>query len=412
MTGVLRIVAVVLLLLAITGTVLPHLQQAAQEPVVERVHQDQIATIQPAIQPVQPAPPRLGTSPSVLVQTIHERVAPSHSDLPSPVSVSQSAATWDNANERARIIARIEATWRDWLTKEGIPGAAIAIGHHGQLVHEAGQGRTPDARVNLASLSKSITAVCVQETFHARGLNLKTTLGDLSDVLGTARATPPAHSHEITIAELLTHTSGLKPDITQSNEEFSRARFANEPLDTSYSLKALARRAVTGTRGEYFYNNGNYAVLGAVLRGLYGGNYEAACRELVLRPANADAISFSGKWGGLGGFAGWNGSAADYLHFANYAFAADMPRRQEPGQFPYAQTGYRWQYGLGMGYTPVDEQFFISHYGRICVAGSDDNITTFYFSNVQGWSVSVNLDGCVTREKRASLQRKLNKVAR
>jgi hypothetical protein len=103
------------------------------------------------------------------------------------------------------VVARLEAAFADWAEQQGVTWGAIAILHDGMPVAATAFGRSPQDAVELASVSKSITAIC------ALSLVMD---GHLSWDDPVMRYVPDAPGG-ITLADLVTHTSGLVKDSTQ-----------------------------------------------------------------------------------------------------------------------------------------------------------------------------------------------------
>ena len=109
-------------------------------------------------------------------------------------------------------IARIEATFRAWASKLGADRGTIAVTYKGRVVHEAGLNMNARAPVEIASLSKAITAVCVKRAVESGKLRYDSRIGPL--LKGRISFASPK-LEQITVAQLLTHTAGLGPDRTQ-----------------------------------------------------------------------------------------------------------------------------------------------------------------------------------------------------
>lgn len=298
------------------------------------------------------------------------------------------------------IVAQLEAVWRDWAARNPEAETALAIGHDGAVIWRDGIRRKPDHRANLASLSKSIIAVCMGEMLNAQQLPFDTPLVDLRRALDRIDLNLPAYAERMTIAHLITHSSGMNPDTTQTDRSLRRGGASEEPADRAYAKRALVENAVAGRRGQHFYNNGNYAMLGVLMAGLQDDlEYETDCRRDVLIPAGADEVSYEGRWGGLGAWGGWYGSAEEYLKFALSYFSADSPLAREPRNAAWSDVSPSEGYGMGMSYYGEAAPYFIYHHGTICTHDGIDNTSTIFFVTRSGWSISFNASMCLDEDQ-------------
>ncbi|GAB4458891.1 MAG: hypothetical protein OHK0029_20770 [Armatimonadaceae bacterium] len=168
---------------------------------------------------------------------------------------------------------------REALKENDIPGAAVAVLRDGKVVKMAGYGLadvenrvsvTPDTVFQLGSVGKQFTAAAVL---------LLESDGKLSvyDTVSKYLPYAPAAWKEITVRNLLTHTSGI-PDYTplvdltrdQSAEETAK-QVAAKPLDFA-----------PGTKWDY--SNTNYLLLGEIIEKASGKFYGDFLRERIFAP--------------------------------------------------------------------------------------------------------------------------------
>ena len=156
-------------------------------------------------------------------------------------------------------------------------GAGVLISVHDTVILSTGYGfidsahhhvPTESTLFNLASVSKSFTAVCIAQ-LETKGLLLR------SDPLTRFFPDLPADKRSITIEHCLTHTSGLAQnyaaDGTRTLDE-AVAAMGRDTLDT-----------IPGT--AFRYSNENYELLAAVVEKVSGTPFEAYVRAHVLLPA-------------------------------------------------------------------------------------------------------------------------------
>lgn len=173
-----------------------------------------------------------------------------------------------SADPVAARAAEMRRAYAAWAQVQKIPTPQIVILHKGQIT-----GSTPadTAPIELASLSKAITAVCVASLIDEGRWSAQTTS---AEVLG--------FGHEgITIAKLLNHTAGLSPDSTQSlTEMWSTSTVPRKRIVAETALNRARKGA-----GNFQYNNENYGILGEMIEVALGQPYATACHRRALAPA-------------------------------------------------------------------------------------------------------------------------------
>lgn len=159
------------------------------------------------------------------------------------------------------------------------PGVAVAVVEEGELVRCKGYGLAnlewsipvqPDTVFRLASLTKQFTAAAIMLLAQQGKLRI-------GDPITTYLPDYPMHGREITIAHLLTHTSGITPynDVEGFFERYSRNPLSQE---TAVALfKDLPLQFEPGTR--FKYNNSGYYLLGLIIEAVSGKSYEEFVRE-------------------------------------------------------------------------------------------------------------------------------------
>ena len=210
-----------------------------------------------------------------------------------------------------------------WADRHRVRAATIVVRRDGRIVHEARHGGAdPAAPVHLASLSKPITGTCVAALIRDRKLTLDTPVANALAKFFRAHGNPAdRRARAITVAELLTHRSGLAGaedgDDAATGSVLKAHLTAHSPREarTTEYLKAVLRRPLARDAGQrYSYSNANYLVLGAVIEEASGRPYEDYCREAVLIPAGAKG-TLDPTWRVMGPYGGWRLSGRDYLAF-------------------------------------------------------------------------------------------------
>jgi len=306
------------------------------------------------------------------------------------ILVAISLATAAPAQDAARINAIFDA-WQGWATYRGIDNTAIAIGYNGRIAKLGGIGRSPQDPYPLASLSKAITATCLHDILRRQNNRTDQTLGALTPAFARAGVTIPAAAAAIRIADVITMTSGLSPDTTQGSFLFNR--FKDGPDNARFANYALRKNAMRGNVGEYYYNNSNYALLGALIDGLTGTDNVSACRDRVFPAAHRTTVGFNPEWIAFAGFGGWQASASDYLGFVMAQFGPRTQLAESPRDAPHAQIEGAAHYGLGTLFAQGPNGTTFWHTGALCNFGISDE-GSYFAQYANGYAVVVNYDVC------------------
>jgi len=285
-------------------------------------------------------------------------------------------------SETKQRATKLIKNWKKWVRKHSISKAAIAVSFEGKLVAEYGFGRSASDLAPVASLSKSITGICVAKLVQAGKLSFETKLNDVVPDLDST----------VSIASLLTHVSGYTHDITQKPAKY-------KGHDKEY-LEWVSRKEIEKGRkpskiGKFRYNNSNYAMLGAVIRKITGKSYEQACAEIVFAGIGISDVDLNPDWRIMSAWGGWRLSALDYLKFVNTYF----DKRHVLGASPFMYPHFKFDNGLryGMGYNfrtgrKGGNNFW--HNGRWHAnrCGKKYRFGAYFVSFDNGWSVSANYD--------------------
>ncbi|MDQ0748033.1 CubicO group peptidase (beta-lactamase class C family) [Streptomyces africanus] len=128
---------------------------------------------------------------------------------------------------------------------------------------------------DLASLTKLFTAVAAVQQIERGTLGIDARVGAyLPDFTAAAR-------HGITVRQLLTHTSGLRPDLP-----------LYDCADDAGRLAALQSEAPVGAPGTYRYSDLNMLLLQHLLERLTGRTLDVLFRDGITRPLGMTATEF------------------------------------------------------------------------------------------------------------------------
>lgn len=285
---------------------------------------------------------------------------------------------------------KILTAWRDWADQHKVE-SAISIGHNGTILTTAGKGRDPSKAYPLASLSKSITAVCLKRIADEKDLPFSTSLGALQAEFDKVNITIPERIKDRTLGSLVSMSSGLTPDNTQG--EMNRTYRMGDTRNIGFSRAALKPNSLGGTAGDFFYNNGNYALVGALLEALTGEDNVSACRDRLFPKGHRKTVAFSSDWISLAAFGGWQASTTDYTAFVMDAFQPGGDIAENLFTLPYYADPSGWFYGLGTHFRVRQPQNVYWHNGALCrVKGEDVGSYFAYYPN--GYAVTVSYNKC------------------
>lgn len=175
--------------------------------------------------------------------------------------------------------AQIDEYVRAEMEKERVPGLAIAVVQDGKVIGAKGYGVaslelrvpvTPETVFQSGSIGKQFTATAVMMLIESGKLAL-------DDTIAKYLAETPPSWKDITVRQLLTHTSGL----TDYPAGFDQRRdYTEDEL-----LKAIESVPPAFTPGERWeYSNAGYVVLGILIHRVTGEFYGDFLRDRIFRP--------------------------------------------------------------------------------------------------------------------------------
>ncbi|MBC8088257.1 MAG: beta-lactamase family protein [Phycisphaerae bacterium] len=173
--------------------------------------------------------------------------------------------------------AVIDSFVRAAMSRDRVPGAALVITQHQQIVHVQGYGSdgygrgvTPNTGFVLGSLSKSFTALAVMQLVEQGRITLD---APVQQYLSWFRVRDARTSAGITVRHLLTHTSGIPTRAPQATED---------PATLEDHVRALANVELShAPGGTHEYASPNYIVLGAIIEAVSGLPYAQYVQQHV-----------------------------------------------------------------------------------------------------------------------------------
>ena len=289
-------------------------------------------------------------------------------------------------------IERMQSAFDDWLDQNDAQGVA-AVAFEGVQVASLDGGQKADSPAELASVSKSITALCAVSLVEDGLLAYSDT------VLGRLGRGP-----DTSVASLITHSSGLTDDVTQP--------LMLRTLDTSKDSAPEVLDAIgpaDGPVGVYAYNNVNYALLGLLIEDAANEPYEKTCRQRVLDIAGATGAA-SPRSGASLSWGGWHMMPADYVALHSYWFSTQTDMGRDPFAYPHVEVVEGVYYGLGTFFRKSRSGHNFWHHGALCMPGRF-NIGSLAVTWQSEWSIFVSYDKCVDWNAMTNLDLALGQAA-
>jgi len=161
-----------------------------------------------------------------------------------------------------------------------IPGAVLIVGHHGKVVYRRCYGSrslepvqermTLDTVFDMASLTKPLmTATAVMQLYEQ---------GKLSPNDPVSKYVPDFAAdgkQDITIRQLLTHYSGLPPDISLADPWEGK----QEAYTRAFAVKPIHPPGV-----QFVYSDVNFIVLGALVEKISGLTLDEYAQRFIIKP--------------------------------------------------------------------------------------------------------------------------------
>jgi len=164
------------------------------------------------------------------------------------------------------------------------PGAAVAVRHRGELIHNRGYGLAnvewnipidADTVFRIGSITKQFTAAAILKLMEEGAL-------ELDDPIERHLPDYPVGARRITVRHLLNHTSGIKSYTGLPN---FFASLSQKELPVPEMIDVFKDLPPDFEPGERFlYNNSGYLLLGAIIERLSGKDYGTYLRDAFFTP--------------------------------------------------------------------------------------------------------------------------------
>jgi len=177
-------------------------------------------------------------------------------------------------------LAALDPIIQTAIQNHEIPGAVLLVGHDGHVIYRKAFGErsleptrsamTADTIFDLASLTKVIaTNTAVMQLAEQGKIRFNDPVSKyIPEFAQNGKA-------DITVRDLLTHYSGLEPDLDLSNPWSGR--------DTAYAM-AFAETPISPPEVKFVYSDINFLVLGALVERVSGMPLEVYCQQKIFAP--------------------------------------------------------------------------------------------------------------------------------
>ncbi|WP_299297730.1 serine hydrolase domain-containing protein [uncultured Tateyamaria sp.] len=285
-------------------------------------------------------------------------------------------ATTAMAQDPVRI-ERIQAAFDAWTAEHAAKGTG-AIAYEGDVIGTLDSGIDPATPIELASLSKAITGVCVRVLFEEGTLHYNDSTVTLLD------RDPPA-----TVGQLMTHSAGFADDVTQR----AMPGWLGDPTHRAAEAADMLQGA-DGPPNTFIYNNANYALLALMIEKVTGTTYEEACRSRVLDPLGITTAKPSPQSGAFLSWGGWSMTSEDYARFHAHWFGATVPTGFDPRGQPNVDLGENVFYGTGTLFRSYNRRYNFWHHGSLCILDGLE-VGAFAVTWEAKWTLVVGYDKCL-----------------
>lgn len=219
----------------------------------------------------------------------------------------------------------LASTLDDYFTRAAAYGfsGAVIVERRGEVILRQGYGQadrrthvpvTPETAFNIASLDKQFISAAILRLEELGKLQTTDTLGRFFDYV-------PDDKKSITLAEVMSHTSGLQNTYWDEHPKLSREQFVH------FILTEQKLESAPGT--GWSYSNSGYILLERVIELTSGQPYERFLHDALFAPAGMESSGFElPKWkpGQVAHGDFWTAQASELPGDANY----NDPLRRPP----------------------------------------------------------------------------------
>jgi SSS family transporter len=212
---------------------------------------------------------------------------------PEPAKPATTAQSISTSNPTAPDFSAVSAAINTAIAQKKLPGAVVVVGHNGKVVFRQAYGvrklagepgldgkpspaepMTADTIFDMASLTKClVTATAMMQLVEARKVDVDAPVAKyLPEFAANGK-------QNVTIRELLTHYSGLPPDVNLKDA------WGLAAPDKAEGIRRAMNSPLTTTPGTHFeYSDINYIVLGALVEKFSGESLDDYAHKHIFEP--------------------------------------------------------------------------------------------------------------------------------
>ncbi len=205
------------------------------------------------------------------------------------ITLSCQSYTQTNGVEQAAV----DKLFERW-DNEKSPGSAIGIIQDGKLIYAKGYGSanldyeiplTPDSQFYIASIAKQFTAACIAL------LSIEGKLS-LDDDIRMYFPEIPDYGVEITIYDLIHHTSGLRDYLSLM---YLSGRSFEDYFNNEDGIALIAKQKALNflPNDEYLYSNSGYILLAEIVKKVSGVSIREYADKHIFKPLNMKNTFFN-----------------------------------------------------------------------------------------------------------------------
>ncbi|MDO6435256.1 serine hydrolase domain-containing protein [Flavitalea sp. BT771] len=197
-------------------------------------------------------------------------------------------------------VPAVDNAVKTFMSTWSVPGMSIAVIHNDKLIYVKSYGKMSatdttsiknTSLFRLASVSKQITSAAIMKLLQDGKLTLDSKVFGTGGILANDYAgTYLGQLNDITIDQLLHHTTGNWPN-DGSDPMFQHTSYS-QPQLINWTFNNYTDR---NRRGQYYYSNFGYCILGRVIEKLSGKSYEQYCKDVVLSPCGISDMVIGGN---------------------------------------------------------------------------------------------------------------------
>jgi len=199
-------------------------------------------------------------------------------------------------------IGPIDQNVSAFMKQYSIPALSVAITLNEKLVYvkaygqsdvENNQNATTQSLFRISSLSKQITAVVIMKLMDMGKIQMSDKVFGPGAILGTDFGTQPYSPGmtDITVGELLHHTSGGWPDNSTDPNSTNPSMTIQQLIGWAVNNDTLLYKP----GATFSYSHFGYSILGRVIEKITGMNYTQAIQSLVLQPSGISDMAIAGN---------------------------------------------------------------------------------------------------------------------